>query len=225
MLSKTLCNKLSSTFLFRGVDLNIISKLCSSKAVEICHFKKDDIIYSKYDFKKNVGFVIEGTCEILRSSDGQNDVAINTISENGSFGILTVFSDRAEFPTTIKATRNTTIAFIDKPTVLALTKKNTTIAMNVIAFMSERISFLNERLNTFSGSTVEEKLASYLIFLSKSAGSMSFVFSKAKAAEAIGAGRASVYRAITGLADKGMISLNGKIIIIIDPLGLERISK
>lgn len=225
MLSSTLCNKLSNTFLFNGVDLSLINKLSSSGKIEICEFSKDETIYSKRDFKKKVGFVLSGECEVLRSSAGENDVAINAIKSGGSFGILAVFSDNAEFPTTIKATKNTVIAFIDKTTVISITKKNSKIAMNVINFLSERISFLNERLNTFSGTSTLGKLASYLLFLSKSTGSDTFVFKKTKASEAIGVGRASIYRALGELVDRKVIVMIDKNINILDPLGLERISK
>lgn len=225
MLGSTLCSKLSSTFLFRGVENDVLSKLCSAGKIEICNFKKDETIYSKRDFKRKVGFVLSGACEVLRSGDGDNDIAINVINSGGSFGILAVFSEKAEYPTTIKATKNTVVAFIDKSTVISLSKKNAKVAMNVIKFMSERISFLNDRLNTFSGSSTLEKLASYLLFLVKSADNNSLSFSKTKASEAIGAGRASVYRALTELVEREIISLEGKNLIINDLEGLERISK
>ncbi len=225
MLDSTLCSKLSSTFLFRGVESDVLNKLCCAGKIEICEFKKGEIIYSKRDFKRKVGFVLSGTCEVLRAGEGDNDIAINAILAGGSFGILAVFSENAEYPTTIKAARNTVIAFIDKSTVISLTKKNNKIAMNVIGFLSERISFLNERLNTFSGSSALEKLSSYLLFFAKSSESNSFIFSKTKASESTGLGRASVYRALTELAERDLISLEGKIIIINDIEGLERISK
>lgn len=225
MLDSTLCNKLSSTFLFRGVDLSVIYKLSSSGKIEICEFCKDEIIYSRRDFKMKVGFVLTGECEVLRSGGGDNDIEINAIKSGGSFGVLAVFSNNAEYPTTIKASKNTVIAFIDKATVISITKKNPKIAMNVITFLSERISFLNERLNTFSGTSTLGKLASYLLFVRKETGSDSFILKKTKASEAVGVGRASVYRALNELVEKGVISMEDKSIIIIDPEGLERISK
>ena len=46
-----------------------------------------------------------------------------------------------------------------------------------------------------------------------------------KTADKLGVGRASLYRALDSLADSGVIKLETKKIFIIDPKGLERITK
>ncbi len=97
--------------------------------------------------------------------------------------------------------------------------------MNVIRFMSERILFLNEKIATFSGDNVEQKLARLLLCEKIYTDSCEFAFNKKKAAETINSGRASLYRALESLAEKGLITFDNKIIKIIDLCGLERISK
>ena len=95
--------------------------------------------------------------------------------------------------------------------------------MNIIEFLTEKINFLNDKIAAFSGGSVEEKLASHILLLSKKNNSLEFDFNKKKSAEALNCGRASLYRAISALESAGYISLDNKKIIINDPEGLERI--
>ena len=88
-----------------------------------------------------------------------------------------------------------------------------------------RIAFLNKKILTFSQSSVEKRLATYLINESQRRKADSFPFNHNKTAEEINAGRASVYRALASLEKEGLISGGDKIITIIDQKGLERISK
>ena len=91
--------------------------------------------------------------------------------------------------------------------------------------MANRINFLNERISTYSGGSCEEKLASYIIYLSKQTQCLEFEFNKKRGAEAIGCGRASLYRAIAYLTNSGAIISDDKKIIIKNISILERISK
>ena len=106
-----------------------------------------------------------------------------------------------------------------------LIKENYLVSLNIIRFMCQRITFLNEKIATFSGDNVEQKLARLLLSDSINTGLDEFKFNKKRAAETINAGRASLYRALDTLSEKGLILLNNKTIKILDRQGLERISK
>jgi Mn-dependent DtxR family transcriptional regulator len=94
----------------------------------------------------------------------------------------------------------------------------------VIPFLIKKISFLNSKVETFSGSNTSEKLASYLLAKYNALGS-EFLISKTAISAEINVGRASLYRDLESFQDKGLINFVGKKIIIICPEGLERIIK
>ena len=104
-------------------------------------------------------------------------------------------------------------------------EKNHIISLNVIGFLTERITFLNDRIAAFSGVSVEEKLVNYILGLRKRYGSDEFEFNKKRSAEAISCGRASLYRAMDSLANAGYVSFDNKKVYILDQQGLERMSK
>ena len=213
---------LKKTFLFKNVEEEVIDVILRPIKVECKDYAKGDVIYSPDVFEKMIGFVIHGECLVSRQS-GDSTVPLNTIRENDSFGITAVFSSRDSFPTVITAKSSCSILFLSEHSLRSIVKKNPQLSMNIIEFLTEKINFLNDKIAAFSGGSVEEKLASHILLLSKRNNSLEFDFNKKKSAEALNCGRASLYRAISALESAGYISLDNKKIIINDPEGLERI--
>ncbi len=215
---------LKKTFLFKGIDEDDIDRLIKNASIEEINYLRADVIYSPEDFEKKIGFVYRGECTVGRQSGGAV-VPLNTIKEYESFGIVAVFSDRDEFPTLVTAKSPSTVIFFSADDVHELVRLDSRIALNVIEFLTAKINFMNDKVAAFSGSCVEEKLASYLLGLKRKYGSSEFDFNKKKSAEALNCGRASLYRAIASLESEGYISFENKKIHINDQEGLERISK
>ncbi len=186
-------------------------------------YATDELIFTPNEFQNGVGFVLDGECIVERErADGQA-VPLNKLTVGSSFGILSVFACEDKFPTTVRAKKQTQILFISRDDVLYLVNSNGKIAMNVINFMSNRITFLNQKISMFSADSVEQKLSVYLVGRSIEVGKNEFLFNCKGTAEAINVGRASLYRAISDLTDKGLIKLDNKKIYILDREGLERI--
>ena len=215
---------LKSTFLFKDVDENVISELLSNVEVQEVSYQKGELIFSPDDFEHRLGFVLSGECLVGRQSAG-SFVPLNTMSRGNSFGILAVFSARDEFPTLIKAKNACTVLFFSSEAVRLLVEKSPAVSMNVINFLARKISFLNDKIASFSGGSVEAKLAGYILEQKRKHNSLSFDFNKKKSSEALNCGRASLYRAIASLESEGYVTFENKKIIINDLIGLERILK
>ena len=223
-MKEELLSFISDSFLFRELNCDKITDIINSISYSISDFKRGDVIFSPLEFEKKIGFVLDGECEVIQSHS-ETSVRLRTLTRQDTFGIIAIFSQNSEYPTTIVARRAARVLFIEKDVLLSLVRSYPQIALNVITFLAERVGFLNSKISTFSAGTVEAKLASYLLSTYEQTGKADIPFNKAKSAQAISVGRASLYRAITALADEGMIKFDSKKIYIIDPLGLERISK
>ena len=213
------------TFLFRGVADSELRELTEGLTVEKRYYKKGDVIYSPEIFEEKIGFVYSGDCQVSRPSVNGASVPLNLLGRTDSFGIITVFSRQADFPTAVIAKNESTVLFLQAQDVLNLVKKNTTVALNVINFLTERIAFLNDKISAFSGGTVEKKLASYILSIAKRRSDSVFDFNKKRSAEALNCGRASLYRAMNSLEESGCVKFVDKKIYILDLEGLERMSK
>lgn len=214
---------LKHSFLFSKIDEKTISALTKTHPPEIRTFKRGEMVYSSED-EPRVGFVLSGRCEIrLEKQEGAKTV-INTLSVSDSFGILSIYS-QDEFPTRIYAEVNCEIAFFDELQIHQFVNSSSQISANLIKFMANRISFLNRKIATFSGTRVQDRLAAYLLNEAESHSSLSFPFNCQKTSAEINAGRASVYRAIESFCEAGIISFDNKTITINQKHLLERTNK
>ena len=214
-----------NTFLFKGLSGSEINTALEKIIIEVKSFEKKEEIYSESLFEKKLGFIYDGCCEVIRLHSDGGKLPLNTLNRYDSFGIIAALSDSIEFPSTVRALKSSTVLFISQADLLNLMLENPLIAVNVSKFLAERIIFLNNKVHTFSGATVEKKLANYLILTSKKQNSGEFELNRKKTAELISTGRASLYRALDSLAQNGFITFDSKKIYILDPEGLERISK
>lgn len=212
------------SFLFDGISEPEAKSILSNLAVKETTYSKGDVIFSPESFERKIGFVISGECYISRPSTEQQ-TPINIAKSGDSFGITTVFSDNTHFPTLITAKTVCSIFFINSEDLLKIMDQNHAIALNIIRFLTRRIEFLNDRITTFSSSSVEEKLISYILSLYKRVGKFEFDFNKKQSADAISCGRASLYRAMESLSATGLVKFDSKKIYINDLNGLERMLK
>lgn len=214
---------LLKTFIFNSIEqseaINIISKF----DYEIKSFSHKESIYTPSQYEKKIGFVVKGDCIVEKLKTDASPVPLNILKPGDSFGILAVLSGENEYPTQIIASHNSEILFISQKDLISAIHNNATVAMNVITFLTKKIQFLNSKVSTFASDTVEQKLASYILFEYKKRLTNEFSFNCKKTAEAISAGRASLYRAINSLTEAGYIKLENKKIHILDLNGLERI--
>lgn len=211
---------LSSSFLFSGLEDEEINCIIKNALPRLKEYKRSELVFSEETGDGGVGFVLSGECEVRRMrEDGY--VILNTLSEGDSFGILSVFAPDEEFPTSVFARKNAAVLFFPENEIRSLVERYPKISLNVISFLAERIIFLNKKIATYSGASVPEKLSSYLLAKYRQLGD-EFPLNCKRCSEALGVGRASVYRAIDTLVSEGVITFVDKKIKVNDPNGLER---
>lgn len=218
-------SKLPECFLFAGLSKDSQNEILCKITKEIKCYSAKEIIYSPNDFEKKIGIVISGECLIERVKSDGTHIPLNVAKSTDSFGIVAVLTETEEFPTQITAKKNTKILYVTKDELNKLIEQYPAVAKNVITFLSKKVVFLNSKIATFSSGTVEEKLASFILSEYTKTKKTELNLNLKKTAEGISAGRASLYRAISSLTERGIISQDNKKINILDLEGLERISK
>ena len=203
--------KFTRLFPFRNIEQEDLDKIVKLLHCDEIIYERNEIVLSKDKFDSHIGFILSGECEVYKQRI-KNKILIQTLKSQDSFGILTLFSEE-EFPTTIVAKKRSKILYIDKSSFLFVLNSFPVVAFNVMTFMAERIQFLNKKISTLSGATVEERVKQFLLIRSKEAGEL-FDFNASRVAESLNIGRASIYRALDKLIENDMIEIqNGKIFI------------
>lgn len=199
---------------------DLLKEIFESHSYEIRKFEKNEIVFSPETHQRKIGFIVKGECEVLRLRCDQAPLPLKNLPPYASFGILSILSED-EYPTEIKAIKSTTVLFIKGEEMLSIIEKYPKVAMNVISFLAQRVTFLNRKMATFSEKSTAQKLASYLLMKYNQLGS-EFSISRTKISAEISVGRASLYRDMEALEKENLIKSDQKKIIIIDPEGLER---
>ena len=213
------------TFLFSSLEDGEILNTINKSQPCIKTFEKGECIYTEAEYERKLGLIVEGCCEVkILHSDGTS-LPLNTLYPYGTFGIIAALSDLIDYPSCVIAKKRTTVVFITSDDLKIIMRDNPSISLNVSKFLANRIVFLNQKVHTFSENSVEKKLANYLISRVRLSNEEEFEFNRKRTSELISAGRASLYRALDTLRERGYISYDSKKIYIKDRDGLERISQ
>ncbi len=218
-------SKLANFFPFKDLSVEELSKIATEIKFETVKYQKGDFVYSPEHFEKKIGFVISGKCEVYKLKHTGPPMPLNTLSRGDSFGVLAAFSKETQFPTAIVAKTICEIAFMSACDLTRLCENNSRVAMNVILFMADRISFLNGKIATYSRDSIRDKMAVFIQNERKKQGTDTIRFNCKKCSEILNAGRASVYRAIEQLTKLGIISFNNKQISVLDAEALMEMTK
>lgn len=175
---------------------------------EIKSYVNKEIIYDKQNFKKSIGIVLKGKAIVIKLIADGRRIILNTKEPSELFGAATLFNENVSFVTEICSKGRCTILFISEETLIELFKLNFSMAQNYICFLSERINFLNRKIDGFTASSAEERLALYLLenaSLSDNGYEAIFECSAKDLSETLGIGRASLYRIIDVMTEQGII--------------------
>ena len=153
-----------------------------------------------------------GSMLVYREHNGAR-VLLNEIKAHGIVGASSLFGGDGSFHTTVQAKKKCSVMILQQVQIEELIKESGDFAVNYVAFLSDRIRFLNRRIVSFTSGSAAARLAAYLINRSVDG---KCVISRTKLAAELDIGRASLYRAIDTLTQQKIIISDGKSIIIPD---------
>jgi CRP-like cAMP-binding protein len=208
--------ELSELFLLKGTDRSLIDRIKNDIRCEIHDYSAGQIIYSRDCFRRSLGFLMAGNA-IVRSSGA----IMRRLLEGSAFGAAALFSDKEHYVTEIEAESACRVAFLDESLVIDIMQTDFRAVQNYIRFQSDRINFLNMLIDGYSAQSIDSKLAHFLIS-SEDGNEISLEFNMSKLSEALGIGRASLYRVLGAMEKDGILRRDGKQIRIIDIAALKK---
>lgn len=215
---------LSRLFLFEGMEREeILWKLALVQPKREV-YRRGETLCEPQQYRRALFVIAKGECDVTQG-DEDGRVVLNTLRAGDSFGIVSLFSQRTVFPTTVTARRETEVIVLSRADVERMMNVCPAIGINIISFLTDRVEFLNDRVASLTESTVERKVAGYLLAACPPEGEPVVSINRKHTAEALHCGRASLYRVLDALKEKGFIACEGSKIRVISREGLERIMK
>lgn len=202
--------------LFDGCQPKMIEDIILGSGTLHC-FRSGEAMESE---ERAVGILLSGR-GVIYSSDKGRQTLLRFISPGDAVGVAGLFAGKAP-DTRIYACGDgkSEMFFVGRKAFEELMTVETDgrFRTNLIKFLSDRVTFLNSKIDCVTGGSAERRL---VMFLKNSStndnGEVEIGMSMTALAHALDIGRASLYRAFDALEEDGAISRNGKYVRILAP--------
>lgn len=202
MNDKEICSFMEKLPLFRGVvkgELHELPLEVSLSAGE------------EYEVKNSLAVIAEGKADILKRS-----LYLKTVTAPYVFGLATLFDKSEGYISTLIAKSEVRVLLFSESFVEELIEESPEFSKRLIVLLGEKIRYLNRRIDFYTSPTAEGKLYEYLLASSKRENGEEYIeMCMSKLSEILDIGRASLYRALSSLEEKGEIKKQGKKIILL----------
>ncbi|MFR4251105.1 MAG: Crp/Fnr family transcriptional regulator [Christensenellales bacterium] len=213
---------LRQSFLGQGVDEKALTQLLQAEGVQVVLYEKGACIYDKTHTKQSLGLVLGGKVEITKPQAQGEAVLMNLLGPGQCFGAASMFGAPQAYVTEIRAAKRCEVLFLPQDALTALFMQSPRAMQNYIEFLTGRIYYLNQKIDAYTGGSAVCRLAMYLLDHQDRGEppTVELPFGMNKLASLLGIGRASLYRAMETLEQKGLVAREGKCIQLLQPKAL-----
>lgn len=200
---------LKNTRIFKDADEKVLASVLNTYGKSVS-YSKNDIVFSKENYSPVVCIIIKGEARVSKG-----DTVISHLKDGEIFGAAFLYNQSYEFENTVTALTPLKVVIIEKSGIDELIKCDSSISFNYISYLSERIGFLNSKIEGYTKPSAEEKL---MLYLKKNAdmnnGKCEISVSMTELSHVLQISRASLYRVIENLEQQGKIYRDGKKIYV-----------
>ncbi|MDR2917901.1 MAG: Crp/Fnr family transcriptional regulator [Tannerella sp.] len=207
---------LNKTPLFRSMKEDELNRILTELKITEAYFKKGEILAFQDEVCNRLIILLSGSVKGEMSGPSGKVVKVEDIYAPNPLAILFLFGEENHFPVQVTAREDTTALVIPKQSVLNMLRSNETLLKNYLDISANFAAKLSQKLHFMSFRTVRQKLATYIIDLSKTSGSDIVELDKTRTAlaEYFGISRQSIERELTLMTKDNLISADKRIIQI-----------
>jgi len=192
-----------------NIPVNKREQFLNEITYKIKYFKKGDWIAQQGEVVSALYIILTGSVKTEMISDSGTILNIDTIHAPNALAPAFLFAANNRFPVSVIALEDCEIVLISKDSIMKQLTGNEEFLKGFMAFNSNRVYFLSERLKLLSTKTIKGKLAQYILVRTKD---MCFTLDRKQEelAEYFGVTRPSLSRSLSEMVDDGIISLKRK---------------
>lgn len=183
-------------------------------------FPKNSIIFSQDEEGDTFFFIVNGKVKIVIMSKDGREVILSTLGKNEFFGEMSLI-DGLPRSATVVAMEDTTLIFLKRNDFLAKLKEHPSMMITMMQEMSRRMRKADERIGSLSLLSVYGRVARVLLEIAKENGKKipnGYMIEHRPTQNDIacmaGTTRETVTRIMSDLVRRGLISMEGKGLII-----------
>jgi CRP/FNR family transcriptional regulator len=217
---------ISAVPLFEGLPAGDRQALASIAAARA--YARGQSIFNEGDPADRFHVVISGRVKIFKlSADGKEQI-LHLFGPGEPFGEAPVFSGKT-FPASAAALEQTVTIFFPRRAFVDLITRNPSLALDMLAVLSERLHRFTDLIEQLSLREVPERLAAYFLYRRTENGAedtLELDLTKTQLASFLGTVPETLSRVLARMEKSGLISLIGlRSIRLRDIGGLERLAR
>lgn len=205
---------LDNCLLFKNISADGQSSLCHCFKFMEKRYKKNEYIIHCGDSIQYILILISGALNVIEDDYWGNRSIIDYILPNQTFGLSYAYSKIQTYPISVMAKTNSKVIFIDIRQIFSPCDKHCIhhqqLIKNTVEIISEKNTFLMERIEHLSKRTTKDKILTFLSYASKKANSNVFdiPFDRQELADYLSVDRSALSNELSKLKKLGMIDFN-----------------
>ncbi|HDR16887.1 MAG TPA: Crp/Fnr family transcriptional regulator, partial [Desulfobacteraceae bacterium] len=206
---------------FEGLPESQLSQVGSIAVVR--EVSKGAVIFSEGDEGNGFYVLASGRVKIFKLSLEGKEQILHIFGPGEPFGEVALFSGK-HFPAGAQALEASMALFFPRDAFVSLIKSNPDIALNMLAVLSVRLRIFTRMVEDLSLKEVPGRVAAYLLYLSDRLGGASRLdldITKSQLAALLGTIPETLSRILGRMSSRGLISIDGACIRILDREELE----
>lgn len=209
-----------STKLFEGVDKNIFLSFLNTGEISVMEYEVGEAILSPSDKRKKAIIFLSGKAEVYSADEGRS-LLLRSFERGHISGVSNLFS-ADDFVSRVIAVKKCSVVEISPEVFGKILESDKRAMYNYIAFLSDKIRYLNRKIVTLTAGSAERRLAYFLdnSIPDGKTDTVEITVQMNALCEMLNLGRASLYRAADKLTDEGFIKRDGKKIIVLNRQGM-----
>jgi CRP-like cAMP-binding protein len=203
---------------FRPLDQDTLTSIAMLTVRRV--YQPDEVIFLEGEPCAGLFVVHSGHVKIYKASPEGREQILTIIGPRDSFNDVAVF-DGGPNPASAQAMDAIELCIIERPTLVSLFDRHPKLAQAVVAVLAARCRMLVGMVEDLSLKSVAGRLAKLLLDQAAQ-GQDAVPLTRQQMAARLGTIREMVSRALRELEDQGLVSRDGRQIVITDRAALER---
>ena len=156
----------------------------------------------------------QGSATVYRVDGSGARLAVRALHPGEMFGAASVFGEWKKGASSVIAGTAGSILYLPEQLFSRILQACPTVAMRYIRYLTDRIRFLNHRMDAFAAGSTRQRLYEFLTAQADSAGVAGDGVSMAQLARMLHVGRTSLYRDLEELERQQLVRREGRRIIL-----------
>lgn len=214
--------------LFMGLDKDLLSKLFSSKYVQLINFNKGEYVFNQLEVPRYLYILVSGAVTVGKNDINGKRTIVNVFRDKGTvFGEIYLYLNTKAYDYSCNCILDSHVLAISKDLLLddnmSLTNLQSKLSQNMLTILSEKAFHLNQKLLIQSSYSLRQKIAHFLLQQEIVNNIVSLPYNREELAEYIVTTRPSLSRELGNMERDGLINVSKSIIKIKDLDGLKNL--